>query len=349
MPIKAIFQVQKILNKSSRHKNMELRLSQSISLQQKLTLVQTLNFRLMSVPLTDIDITIREVLKDPENAERVLQTPFDSKDTQEFNLSHRYQMLIERIMSGVSREPKQDSTHTKDISSAHNLEGLVLPEHLSAPDVTYKPKEEYSFSIEYAPHFAKVTKLDLVQLPPKTRGFLAWLSRQKDWMIKSLGEAYSVIGKKQSRFLFDLDPKDLLPFHENLLANETGYHVSTWNRLLRNRSVGISSEKEIVILPVRALMPTPDACRFYNVLPYINEALEDEFSQRVVLSDEKISEQIRRKGVAISRRAITKHRVNAGIPNSRERKRIYEDGLQNEPYKIHTALQSYIDNKKIIQ
>ena len=115
------------------------------------------------------------------------------------------------------------------------------------------------------------------------------------------------------------------------------YNSSTYFRLLRNRSIKISSSNGIGMLPVFYLLPTRDQVLRYQWVPKINSILDEEFGSKHSYSDAYISERVG----GVSRRAIATYRDLASVPPHGARKKAYNSGLK-EPYKIATPIEAYI-------
>src|SRR5262249_52554962 len=210
----------------------------------------------------------------------------------------------------------------------------------SEPDITYQVKGFGDFSMIPADHF-KPSNLSplLLQLPKKVVPFAQWLIGQKNWIIKTLSECYLRIGKAQASFLLDLIPQNLTLLPITRLRDEfaSPYHLSTYCRLLQNRSVKIMALTCTRWFPLAFLLPTKEEIAKYHWVPIFNGAMKDELESKTAISDEDLSTMIR----GVTRRTIAKHRQSANIPPHWVRQEAYNKG-KDTPYRIPFEIELFL-------
>lgn len=128
------------------------------------------------------------------------------------------------------------------------------------------------------------------------------------------------IVNKQKDFL-EKGPKHLSPLMMQELAEEIGVHVSTVSRTVSNKYM----QTPRGVFPLKFFFTggyaTSDGSResTNSVIEQIKEIVEGEDKKRP-LSDQKIIDTLKKEGLNLKRRTVTKYREQAGIPSSRERK-----------------------------
>ncbi|MEK6859632.1 MAG: hypothetical protein AABX54_02345 [Nanoarchaeota archaeon] len=117
-----------------------------------------------------------------------------------------------------------------------------------------------------------------------------------------------------------LSPFKLNVYDLRISAGELGVHATTLSRLRKSRYVSvIDAEKNERTYPVRNLMPNKNDYLEIAIASRLNDTLAEEAEEARAFSDDEIAV---RTGYA--RRTMTKYRIRAGIPNSRERQKAYK-------------------------
>lgn len=314
-----------------------------LQLRQRLAL----NAGLMSSPITDLDRIIEKVIENPEIAEPGQET---NTATGRPNAYASLQALVSRF---ETKQPEGASKKTNDSRSS-----LIIPSVDLArveqpktgtlnPDVTYVAHGYGDVSIRAANHFRAYTpRMELVQLPVHARAVLTQLIRNRNWMVQVLAECYKSIADKQAGFLYSLDLGQLNMFTLDRLGFEVGrdYNISTYSRLLQNRTIAIESDNGHATIPIRFLLPDRDNIIAYGIIPKLNRCLEAELEKGVPCSDDQIA---RMTGTGIATRTVAKYRQQAGIPDKQGRLAEYLLG-RTEPYKIVPAIDLYIERAQHI-
>ncbi|MEK6984348.1 MAG: hypothetical protein AABX33_07275 [Nanoarchaeota archaeon] len=245
----------------------------------------------------------------------------------------------------MGTEKASDTTNgTKHFvpTSGHSLIANSIEHVIAQPDISYIVRGYGDFSIRPSEHFTKmVPGLRALQVPKNVQHFLKWLINQRNWVIESLLQIYSVIGKKQAGFLLYLDPKHLvvLPRVQLPFETETNYTSSTYSKLLQGRSVKIESYNGTAVLPVTFLLPIQYHVMEYNTIPRLNTVFEEELAKKKAYSDS----QIKQKVGTIARRTVTKYRLSAEIPDRSERQAQYNEG-RLMPYRATLTIEAYLPN-----
>jgi RNA polymerase sigma-54 factor len=203
------------------------------------------------------------------------------------------------------------------------------------PDVTVrKIGNDYHISIEE--HTAPRLRINRVyrkilqqsNLDPGVAEYIRMKLNRALCIIKAVEQRRNTIIKvsmsivKHQREFLDNGPRELKPLSLQMVAHDCGLHASTVSRAIDNKYIqtprGIYDMKYFFTGPVE----TEDGLEMTaeGVKEIIRSIIADE-DIRKPLSDQKISEVLREKGIAISRRTVAKYRKQLGISNSVLRKR----------------------------
>lgn len=111
----------------------------------------------------------------------------------------------------------------------------------------------------------------------------------------------------------------LKPLKMEDIASALGIHVSTVSRAIRNKymeySGGILAMKDVFVSGVGT---GGDTKSVIQIKERIRNLVEEE-SKKVPLSDQRISEELKKDKIQLSRRGVAKYRQEMGIPSSMER------------------------------
>ena len=97
------------------------------------------------------------------------------------------------------------------------------------------------------------------------------------------------------------------------LAADLGFHESTISRAVSGKQVQLPDGR---MIPLSRFFE-----RNLSARTALKELIANESSP---LSDEALSDALKARGFALSRRAVTKYRLMEGIPNSQQRSLAYE-------------------------
>lgn len=148
------------------------------------------------------------------------------------------------------------------------------------------------------------------------------------WLIKSIEQRRMTIYRivetvvKMQRAFLDHGLKHLQPMTLNEIAEQVGVHESTVSRATANKYVqtpyGIFELKFFFNSGITK--KNGEGLASVSVQKIIKEIVQKEAADKP-LSDQKIAEEIQKKGYSISRRTVAKYRDELGIPASNKRKR----------------------------
>ncbi len=160
-----------------------------------------------------------------------------------------------------------------------------------------------------------------------------------DWIQKSLaqrGETIARVGaaiveKQKAYFLNEKRPLSPLTLKE--IAEEVGLHESTVSRAINGKylqaSFGIVELKNFFTAGLTRSTPKTSGKKSEDELVSVENVkqelkqLIDEEDKKKPLSDQKIVDLLKDKGIQISRRTVAKYRDNLHIPSSSKRKRVF--------------------------
>lgn len=317
---------------------MQLSLTQE--LRQEMRLAQIIEFsNLMAVPDEVLNTLVGAVCFNPGSIEKTLQERkrgnFSPEDS-----SKKVQSLYASLIPSkgdTGEERRRGLVISPDLRILENCLGQYSA--TITPDVTYIGRKSEKPELVFSDHLKGSVSLMMLQLDasiyPETARLIAQLKRFDEWKRKTLRDAYVVIGGTQREFFEDFDKTRLHVFKTGDLADKLGFNESTIYRVLSNRWVEArNTEGNQKFLYARDLLITPDELKRYLALPKLNEALTEEFQRGRSYSDREIAEKIQSIATSIATRTVAKYRLNAGIPDTTERNRIYKSGERAEAYQI---------------
>ena len=151
----------------------------------------------------------------------------------------------------------------------------------------------------------------------RAQGFIDAVKKRHDTLRKIM----KAIIKSQKQFFITLDESDLKPLTGEEIAKMANVDGSTVSRVVADRYAMVDGR----MFPLKSFfMRTKRNSRGEEVVrtevvAAIRDILESEDIQ-APLSDEKISSELRQRGINISRRTVTKYREQMGIPTAAGRK-----------------------------
>lgn len=151
----------------------------------------------------------------------------------------------------------------------------------------------------------------------------SWLAKALDQRARTMLKVARAIFTRQRGFL-EQGPKGLRPLVLRDIAERTGLHESTVSRATADKYVltphGTFPLKFFFTTAIAAVSSGDEAHSAEAIRQQIKRLVERE-PPGVVLSDDQIVAELRRSGIAIARRTVTKYRESLGIPSSVERRR----------------------------
>lgn len=112
---------------------------------------------------------------------------------------------------------------------------------------------------------------------------------------------------------------NLAPMQQEDIAQLLGIHVSTVSRAIKGKYIQYRKT-----IPLKALFTAgisdhegDGAVSSDTIKQRLRQVIEEEGKKP--LSDQKLAEQLEKEGISVSRRAVTKYRIQMNIPDSRQR------------------------------
>ena len=152
------------------------------------------------------------------------------------------------------------------------------------------------------------------------------------FLIKSIEQRKSTLHKVLQKILekqkdyFEKGEKYLKPMTLKEIAEKLEMHESTISRAIRDKyiltSMGTIKIKDLFVNSIsnKEKSDGEDDVTVINIKKALEEVIKEE-DKRKPLSDQAISEILKEKGMAISRRTVAKYREELGIKSSSKRKR----------------------------
>lgn len=152
------------------------------------------------------------------------------------------------------------------------------------------------------------------------------------FLIKSIEQRKSTLHKVLQKILekqkdyFEKGEKYLKPMTLKEIAEKLEMHESTISRAIRDKyiltSMGTIKIKELFVNSIsnKEKSDGEEDVTVINIKKVLEEVIKEE-DKRKPLSDQAISEILKEKGMAISRRTVAKYREELGIKSSSKRKR----------------------------
>ncbi len=183
----------------------------------------------------------------------------------------------------------------------------------------YLPKITYNHS--YSLELSKTSQLtDYVKRYFKK---YEWLQKSIEQRRETIVKIMKVVIERQHAYLTNGSPSSLQALTLKEVAKEIGMHESTVSRATANKIV----QTPIGTFELRRLFSTKLSTLSgetfsQSKVKALLKAMIDEEDKRKPLSDQKLSEQMKEKGIIVSRRTIAKYREELNILSSTKRKEI---------------------------
>ena len=315
-------------------------MSQGISMRQqmdqnnRLALIVELS-NLLAVPDEVLGVVGGAISYNPDAIELILRKRKEVRGNID-EASARAQAIYAAISRGGSNSDesgKRGLIISPDLAEMADL--LGNRQICATPDVTYVGRKDNKPEIILSDHLRGGMNLSMVMVNPEkypeTARLIKKLGSFDDWKRRTLTEAYGIIGEKQREYFESFDCSRFCVFNTRNLAEELDIDESTVARVTSNRWVeGRNISSECKAIRTKDLLITADDVRKIGVMRSLNGVLENELSRGEAYSDRELAE----RAGNISRRTVTKYRTQMGIPESRERKEIYEAKQRTEPFRF---------------
>ncbi|HHG75402.1 MAG TPA: RNA polymerase sigma-54 factor [Persephonella sp.] len=163
-------------------------------------------------------------------------------------------------------------------------------------------------------------------LPEKTRKFLEEKLQKAMGIIKGIEQRRENL-KKITQLLVDYQADFVRKGKEHLkplilkdIAHQVGLHESTVSRIVSSKYVQLPTG----VLPLKAFFSTKLSSSSGDIstekVKYMIAQLIENEDKRKPLSDQKIADILKSKGINVARRTVTKYREQLNIPDSRNRR-----------------------------
>ena len=162
---------------------------------------------------------------------------------------------------------------------------------------------------------------------PAERDFIKGKINSAQWLIDSIEQRRSTLTKvaqaiveHQKRFL-DEGPEAIEPLKMQQIADKVGVHVTTVSRAVDDKWI----QTPRGILPLKRFFvggtQTQDGEDVaWDTIRLKLQELIDKEDKSDPYSDEKLVEELKKAGMSVARRPVTKYRKRMGIPSSRQRR-----------------------------
>jgi len=162
---------------------------------------------------------------------------------------------------------------------------------------------------------------------PEEREFIKKKISSAQWLIDAIEQRRGTLTKvaqaiveHQTRFL-DEGPEAIEPLKMQQIADRVGVHVTTVSRAVDDKWI----QTPRGILPLRKFFvggtqtDDGDDVAWDTIRLKLHEVIDKE-DKSDPLSDEHLVDEMRKHGLTVARRTVTKYRKKMGIPSSRQRK-----------------------------
>ncbi|MEM7316326.1 MAG: RNA polymerase factor sigma-54, partial [Planctomycetota bacterium] len=162
---------------------------------------------------------------------------------------------------------------------------------------------------------------------PEEREFIKGKISSAEWLIESINQRRSTLTKvaqaiveHQKKFL-DEGPESIEPLKMQQIADKVGVHVTTVSRAVDDKWI----QTPRGILPLKRFFvggtQTEDGEDVaWDTIRLKLQELIDKEDKSDPHSDEKLVEELKKAGMSVARRTVTKYRKRMGIPSSRQRR-----------------------------
>lgn len=162
---------------------------------------------------------------------------------------------------------------------------------------------------------------------PEEREFIKGKVNSAQWLIDSIEQRRSTLTRvsqaiveHQKRFL-DEGPEAIEPLKMQQIADKVGVHVTTVSRAVDDKWI----QTPRGILPLKRFFvggtQTEDGDDVaWDTIRIKLQELIDKEDKSDPYSDERLVEELKKEGMSVARRTVTKYRKKMGIPSSRQRR-----------------------------
>jgi RNA polymerase sigma-54 factor len=165
------------------------------------------------------------------------------------------------------------------------------------------------------------------QATPEEKEFIKRKVNAAQWLIDSIQQRRSTVSKVaqaivdyQHRFLDD-GPEYIEPLKMQQIADQVGVHVTTVSRAVDDKWIqtprGIFPLKRFFVGGTRS--DDGDDVAWDRIRIKLQEVIDQEDKQHP-FSDDDLVKQLKKRGMTVARRTVTKYRQKMGIPSSRQRR-----------------------------
>lgn len=165
----------------------------------------------------------------------------------------------------------------------------------------------------------KETLLFLRTQAEDARTFIDTLDQRR----RTLGQIVDFIVRYQAHYFMSGNPCDLLPLQQKDVALATGYDTSTISRVVNSKHIqtdfGVVALKDCFTKAVST--DDGDTVGVEHIKATLRQLVEHE-DKTAPLTDDALTDAMRREGISIARRTVAKYREMLGIPAGRLRRRL---------------------------
>jgi RNA polymerase sigma-54 factor len=307
---------------------------------QVLSVLSTMQgFEPVGVMARDIPECLSLQLKDRNRFDPAMEKLIGHLDL----LAKGHMERLEHIV-GVDREDLLDMV--AEIRALTPKPGAVFggqPAQTVAPDVYVRPAPDGSWVVElntdtmprvlmnkrYYATVSKTAKRD------EDKAFLSECAANASWLVKSLDQRARTILKvareivRQQDGFFAYGVAHLRPLNLKTVATAIEMHESTVSRVTSNKYIATPRGLFELKYFFTASIASADGGESHSAeaVRHQIKGLIDGEGETDILSDDRIVEILKDKGVDIARRTVAKYRESLRIPSSVERKRRLANGL----------------------
>lgn len=179
--------------------------------------------------------------------------------------------------------------------------------------------EEYANNKKNQSRAQKDTALFIKQKVDAAKWFISAVQQRTETMTKVM----TAIIKRQKSFFETGDDEELKPMIMKVIADDTGYDISTVSRVCNNKYV----QTDFGVFPLKHFFTESvetDQGEVHSMAKLKNlfiKCIEEE-DKRKPLSDQQIVEYMKEKGFSLARRTVAKYRDQLGIPKAQFRKEL---------------------------
>jgi RNA polymerase sigma-54 factor len=253
---------------------------------------------------------------------------------------------IERLMvlCGVEREDLAEMI--ADVRALTPKPGAAFggePTPAVAPDVYVRQAPDGTWDVELnSDALPKVlmnqryySKISRSARREEDKQFVAEAAANASWLVKSLDQRAKTILKvaeeivRQQDGFFVHGVSQLRPLNLKTVATAIGMHESTVSRVTSNKYLSCARGVFELKYFFTASIASADGGDAYSAeaVRYQIKGLIEHETPAQVLSDDRIVEILRERGIDIARRTVAKYRESLRIPSSVERKRKLANGI----------------------